>query len=274
MNLPLPSTTLSFDFSSLPLPLLLVQTLTSLFASTFGFGDAVLAMPLLLLLLNISGLEAVRLVSGVSVLVYGWSVLIDTVENFNKNDTDDTTDLGNELKESSVLLLSAIVGVPIGGYLLSELSPLIIRLTLGVTLISYGVFNLVKSSSDSKESDEDIPFLQTIGFGFIAGILGGTVSEPGPPVVVYSSSRNFNSPKTRRMLARFILPVQMFTVYKSGFDNSLLEYFEVMIPVVGVCSVIGKGLGGLFDPEEFKKLLYGIIVGLGGICVYNGLNSV
>ena len=56
------------------------------------------------------------------------------------------------------------------------------------------------------------------------------------------------------MLARFILPVQMFTVYKSGFDNSLLEYFEVMIPVVGVCSIIGKGLGGLFDPEEFKKV--------------------
>ena len=70
----LPTPTLSSTFSTLsalPLPLLLLQSLTSLFASTFGFGDAVLAMPLMLLLLDVEGIEAVRLVSGVSVIVYG-----------------------------------------------------------------------------------------------------------------------------------------------------------------------------------------------------------
>ncbi|GMH81067.1 hypothetical protein TrVE_jg5619 [Triparma verrucosa] len=230
-------------------------------------------MPLLLLLLNVSGLEAVRLVSGVSVIVYGWSILLDYISKEDSSSNTSNEGGFEELKESGILLSAAVLGVPVGGYLLSSLSPLIIRLTLGLTLISYGVFNLLTEESEEIE-DPEVPVVKALGAGFLAGVLGGTVSEPGPPVVVYSSFRSFEPAKTRRMLARFILPVQLFTVFKSGIDPSLLEYFSVMIPVVGVCSFAGKRIGGMFEPKDFKSTLYGLIVGLGGICIYNGISSI
>jgi hypothetical protein len=126
-----------------------------------------------------------------------WSILLDYISK--EDSSSPTSDSGkfSELKESGILLSAAVLGVPVGGYLLSELSPLIIRLTLGLTLISYGVFNLFSSES-SKISDPEVPVVSALGAGFLAGVLGGTVSEPGPPVVVYSSFRDFEPAKTRR----------------------------------------------------------------------------
>ena len=128
---------------------------------------------------------------------HSWSILLDYISKEDSSSNTSNEGGFEELKESGILLSAAVLGVPVGGYLLSSLSPLIIRLTLGLTLISYGVFNLLTEESEEIE-DPEVPVVKALGAGFLAGVLGGTVSEPGPPVVVYSSFRSFEPAKTRR----------------------------------------------------------------------------
>ena len=105
-------------------------------------------------------------------------------------------------------------------------------------------------------------------FGFLSGLLGGCVSEPGPPLVLYSSLRGWSPSESRLMLARFILPCQLLTVASvCPLEEDTVAQLLATAPFVLLANVIGRGIAEKVDKDKFDNVLLVVIAGLGGLCL-------
>ncbi len=114
-------------------PEIIISLLIIFFISTFvrsslGFGDALVAMPLLTLVVGLkTATPTVALVAttiSITILAKNWKIA--------------------DLKATFRLVLSSFVGVPVGLVLLKSVNEDFMKALLGAILIIYGVYNLIK----------------------------------------------------------------------------------------------------------------------------------
>ena len=157
--------------------------LSTFVRATFGFGDALIAMPLLALIIDIrTATPLVALVGNTIALLIFWK-----------------TWRSIHLKSAWKLVSSAVLGVPIGILLLKTAYVARIKFILGVVIIAFSVFELVRPKFHL-EGEGKSPFL----FGFLGGILGGAYNTGGPPVVIYGTLRRFPPDVFRATLQRLL----------------------------------------------------------------------
>jgi uncharacterized membrane protein YfcA len=186
-----------------------------LFFSTFirsaiGFGDGLIAMPLLALVLG------TRTASPVVAFAAAMIALTILLANWGK------VDLRSVLR----LVLASLVGIPFGLLLLRYAPDHLMKVILGSLLILYGVYSLVTPR---------LPIIQNntwaLGFGFVAGVLGGAYNTNGPPIVIYGTLRRW-APE--------------------HFRTTLQYYFFLS----GLLILVGHGVAGLWTPDVLRIFLY------------------
>ena len=149
-------------------PLWLVATLVILFLAalvkaTLGFGESLLAIPLLTLVLGVQ--TATPLVSLLAITV----TLFMLLGNWRQID----------LSATWRLIAAAVVGVPLGVWGLKFLPATWVTTALGVLLILVGLYNLTQPQLKPLH-DNRWSYL----FGFLAGLLGGAYNIASPPVLI------------------------------------------------------------------------------------------
>src|SRR3954447_15194514 len=132
------------------LPVMAVIFLATLIRSAFGFGEALVAVPLLALLMPAE--EAVPLATLVSITVAGVVVAQDWHEV--------------HLRSAGWLVVATLFGIPLGLWLLAAVSETIVKAILGVFIVGFASFCLV-SRSRYELKDDRLAWL----FGFAAGVL-------------------------------------------------------------------------------------------------------
>ena len=226
-SMPIPFAALADAFSSLPIPdvqlasepltggifpgLLLLMTATSLFASCFGFGDAVIAIPMMALLFNIDAPQAAPLQTVVSSTLGILLLSIDALDG-------KMAQVGR-WRESALLFVAGAAGVPLGVNALVTLDAGLLRSGVGVILVAYGVWTLFLGGGEGRESEDGVVViedgvaieddaageggvaagagfspLRALPFGMAAGSLCGAVGEPGPLAIVYGSTQVCSCP--------------------------------------------------------------------------------
>ena len=163
---------------SLILLVLCVVFLGSLTRAIFGFGDSVVAMPLLALLplplhTSISLIGLMGLTVAIFTVLKGWKKIDRSV--------------------LLILSISTLVGIPIGLYLVTAVSQSTVTRILGVFLLFYGVYSLIKQRfhmelPEKIKSSRWLP----VPFGFLAGMLGSAYNMNGIPIVVYGTFRDWD----------------------------------------------------------------------------------
>ena len=104
-----------------------VLCVATLLHSTTGFGTGLIAMPLLSLLIGVQ--DATALVA--------FAILGTTLLMLRR-------DLGHiEARSAWKLVVSSLVGVPIGIFLIANAPDDVIRRVLGVLLVAYAIYNSV-----------------------------------------------------------------------------------------------------------------------------------
>ena len=273
---------LEFSFADVPLQggifpgLLLLMTATSLFASCFGFGDGVIAIPMMALLFGIDAPQAAPLQTVVSSALGVLILLVDIL--------DGKINQIGRWRESLALFMAAAVGVPLGVNALVTLDVGLLRAAVGAILIGYGGWALSTDDDDLEAVEEAKaaanmwPPPRVLPFGLAAGSLCGAVGEPGPLAIVYGSTRKWDAPTMRGMLARFFLPVQLVTLNEFAGRGLLGEPILIQsvatLPFALLAVVIGTRLNRSFDPARFQTAVDAIVVALGGLCVYTGVVGV
>ncbi|WP_343756015.1 sulfite exporter TauE/SafE family protein, partial [Alkalibacterium iburiense] len=220
--------------------------LGSLTRSTFGFGDAVVSMPLLALL-PIPYSEAVALVGlvGFTVALFfafsGWK------------DKDSAV-----LKQMS---LATLLGIPFGLLLIRFASQRWISLFLGLLLIAYALYSLLGPKAHQRSIQKTFENnYYSIPFGFASGMLGSAYNLNGTPIVLYATLRNWSPIAFRgNVQSHFIISSSFILIshFLSGFWTiEVGVYYLFSIPAVLGAIWIGNFIYGKIDTENFKKYVF------------------
>ena len=235
--------------TALVLSILFISTLTR---STLGFGDALVAMPLLVLVIG------VRPATPLVALFSTTTALIIAGANWRKID----------IKAAWRLILASLLGIPVGLLILAYVSEELVKGILGLCLILFGVYSLT------------LPVLPPLhesswayGFGFIAGILGGAYNANGPPVVLYGTLRRWPPERFRATLQGYFIPTGGLIALSHGlaglWTGEVFLFYLLALPLVLIAIFLGGKLNGHIPAQYFERLLYLTLVGLGLLLILN-----
>lgn len=223
----------------------------TLLRSALGFGEALIAVPLLAFVLP------VRVAAPIAVLV---SITVAAVVL--------AQDWRHVHARSAVrLVLSTLLGIPLGLFLLRTVPEPIVKGLLGVLVVGFAV-SALRNRGSYELTDDRRAWL----FGLTAGVLGGAYGMNGPPLVVYGTLRRWSPEHFRATLQGYFLPasvVGMIGYWAAGlWTQSVTRYYLLSLPTALLAIVLGRVINRRFDDRRFFVYVHaGLIVSGAGLVV-------
>jgi uncharacterized membrane protein YfcA len=220
-------------------PLIAVLIITfaaTLVRSAFGFGEDLIALPLLALLMPIKA--AVPLVVLLSTTV----ATVILLQDWRKV----------QVRSAAGLLLSTLFGIPLGLLGLTKLPEAAVKVVLAVVILVFAVYCLF-SRKRMELKDDRLSGL----FGFGAGVLGGAYGMNGPPLVVYGALRHWPPEHFRATLQGYFLPasgVALVGYWLTGlWVPTVTHYYLLSLPLAAVAIVLGRIINRHMDRHSFLR---------------------
>ncbi|QAS51253.1 sulfite exporter TauE/SafE family protein [Halobacillus litoralis] len=233
----------------------------ALMRSTFGFGEAVISMPLLALL-------PIELHTAISLIgLAGLTVAVFTVST------------SWQYVDRAILIRLAImtlIGIPAGLLLVKFASGLFISIGLGLFLIVYGCYSIAKPMLTEKNQRQLLnePFW-AIPFGFAAGMLGSAYNFNGVPVVVYGTMRRWEPARFRGMLQAHFLISGLLVVIGQAigglWTKDLFLLFGLSLPAIVIATLLGFFIHRRIPSHKFERYVFGLIILLGTVLVVSSV---
>ena len=147
------------------------------------------------------------------------------------------------------------IGVPLGTVLLSYVNPGYLRIGIGLLLIAYSGFFLLRPAVHTIRADLRADF----GIGILNGVLGGLTGLAGPIITIWCQLRGWPKDKQRAIfqpviLAAFALTAISLTI-AGAVTTELIKLYLVGLPVLGAGVWSGLKLYGHLDEVTFRKLI-------------------
>jgi uncharacterized membrane protein YfcA len=164
-----------------------------------------------------------------------------------------------EPRRVSPFVISGLLGVPIGVYVLTA---------LGVFLIAYGVYALATPR---------LPCIKAGGraadavVGFVSGILGGIGGYSGVLPTIWTQLRGWPKDVARGVYQPFILVMQIATLLAAGFvtfDLFALALIGAALPALLAGAWLGWLAFGRLDERAFRQVLAAMIIASGAALVF------
>jgi hypothetical protein len=218
----------------------------TLLHATLGFGTALVAMPLLALTVGVqtaTPLVGFVVMTTTTIILWGsWRSL--------------------DLWVTWRLVLASVVGIPLGIFALKAAPELWIKMVLGVLLIAFSLYNLIR------------PTLMTVAhpgwvylFGFVGGVLGGAYNTNAPPLVLYGALQRWSPERFRAILQGYFVPVSVLIWLGHGltglWTTSVVQLYLIALPPVLLAIFLGTKLNRTIPAHRFAWLLHAISIGLG-----------
>jgi len=177
-----------------------------------------------------------------------------------------------DLRAWGIPVIGLAVGMPVGIYLFRNLNPPQFRVGIGLTLllavaliISMRQLDYIKDKiRDSGWNPGDKTAITT---GFLAGILGGSVAIPGPPMIVYGAflmaSNQWKGDKMKAVFTGFFGTLMTYRLLSLIWAGSVTQALALEAVIALPALFIGSFLGiWIYEkiPEHIFQWL--VIVGL------------
>ena len=168
-----PRLALETSLNPILLHVLVVVFVATLIRSAFGFGEALIAVPLLALRI------AVGVAAPLAVLVSVTVAAIIVIQDWRKI----------HFRSAGFLVLSTVFGIPLGLLLLTAADERLVKALLSIVIAFFAIYSLSARSRLFLTRDHRV---WLFGCGFLAGVLGGAYGMNGPPLVVYGTMRRWS----------------------------------------------------------------------------------
>jgi uncharacterized membrane protein YfcA len=233
---------------STTLHILLIVFLASLIRSTFGFGEGLIAVPLLALALPIT--VAAPLVVLLSITI----AAIVVVQDWHKI----------HLRSAGWLLAPTFVGIPLGIALLTSRHQHLVKALLALLILTFSGYSLVGKNPPRLHDDHRAWLL---GCGFLAGILGGAYGMNGPPLVIYGAMRRWSPQHFRATLQGYFLPASIVAMAGYGFaglwTSAVTHDYLLSLPAAIPAIFLGRFINHRLRGESFLKYVHAGLVCVG-----------
>ena len=232
--------------------LALIVFLAGMLQSAIGFGYALFATPLLVLI-GIPLPNVITLVATCSLFQSMFGVI----------DLRSHVPWRLSLMATLIRGLSLIIGILLLKILVG-LSTLHIRMAIGCILCSLVAMQLLYRPAPR-------PQLHWAwgGLAFVSsGLLSGFCGMGGPPLVIWVMAHDWSNPKSRAFLfATFTaaIPIQLVLLGIS-FGRSIIESFVLALlltPLVYLGSALGLSIGNRISKERLRWLAYAVLLIIG-----------
>lgn len=236
-----------------------VQVLAVIFVATlirsaFGFGEALVAVPLLTLLMPVE--VAAPLAVLLSITVAG----VVIVQDWRKI----------HVRSAGWLILFTLFGIPLGLLLLTTVAEAIVKAILGVVIIAFSLYCLFSRRRFELQTDR----LAWI-FGFSAGVLGGAYGMNGPPLVVYGALRRWSPEHFRATLQGYFLPASLLGMVGYWLANlwvpAVTRYYLLSLPPAVAAIFLGRLVNQRLDGRRFLRYVHSGLIVIGMVLLIQAI---
>ncbi|MGB6386034.1 MAG: sulfite exporter TauE/SafE family protein [Terriglobales bacterium] len=226
---------------------LLIVFVATLIRSAFGFGEALVAVPLLAFFIPL------EVAAPLAVLVSITIAAIVVVQDWKKI----------HLHSTAWLVLATLFGIPLGLLLLTSSHQKMVKASLAIIIMAFSCYSLIGRTPLELRRDSRGWLLAC---GFCAGILGGAYGMNGPPLAIYGSMRRWSAQQFRATLQAYFLPASIIGMggyWLAGlWVPAVTHYYLLSLPLTIPAVFLGRVINHRLHPEAFMKYVY---VGLGAI---------
>jgi uncharacterized membrane protein YfcA len=214
--------------------IVLVLFLATLVRSALGFGEALIAVPLLALVMPI------EVAAPTAVLVSITVAFIIVIQDWRRI----------HLISALWLVVPTFLGIPVGLFLLKTLPEPIVEAILSVIVMAFSVYSLA-SRRNHELKDDRLAGL----FGFTAGVLGGAYGMNGPPLAIYGSMRRWSAEHFRATLQAYFLPASLAGMAGYWFGGlwtpAVNRFYLISLPGVMVAIFLGRAINRRMQNRRF-----------------------
>lgn len=221
--------------------------LATLIRSIFGFGESLVAVPLLALFVPIEIAVPVSVL--VSIVVAG-VVVIQDWEKIH-------------FKSAGWLVFFSMLGIPLGLWLLTSVDEHVVKISLAVVIIGFACYSIfwrtIKLESESR--------IGLFFCGLLAGVFGGAYGLNGPPLVVYGTMRGWSAQHFRATLQGYFLPASLMGMIGYWINGlwiaEVTTLFLWSLPGVFLATFIGRAINSRMNGTAFFTYVYIGLIGVG-----------
>jgi uncharacterized membrane protein YfcA len=246
----------SFSLDWITVEVLVVIFVATVIRSAFGFGEALVAVPLLALFIPVT--HAVPLATLVSITVAAVVV------------AQDWRDI--HVSSARWLILSTLVGIPLGILALTSVPKPIVKAVLAFIILAFSMYCILIRRPLELKTDKLAWF-----FGFAAGVLGGAYGMNGPPLVIYGVLRRWTPQQFRATLQGYFLIASLVGIvgyWLAGvWGSTVTRYYFLCLPLALVAVFLGRVVNRRLSSHRFHRYVYYGLVGIGTILFIQALSS-
>ena len=174
-----------------------------------------------------------------------------------------------ELRRLMQLLIGTVLGTPFGVWTLALLPATVINRLIGVVLLSITALEWWRLAPRRLVAPA-----WAYGAGLLAGVLGGAVGTPGPPVIFYAAAQEW-SPRAVKanLLAFFIVNQAVILIgywWVGLMDADVLRLSAVLALPALVGVVAGVALFNRIDAVRFRQIVFGVLFVSGVVLLIRG----
>ncbi len=219
--------------------------------SAFGFGEGMVNMALLTLVVDLSFsapfVAIIALAGGLYMLARDWKMVV--------------------WRELVYLLLAALLLVPIGVWVGIYANARVMKAVLGGLILSFAIYKLAAPKLGRLKNAS-----WGLAFGAVGGFFGGAYNVAGPPGALYGNMREWNPSVFRVSMQGYYVPISLFALTSRALEGQYTPdvlwaaLFSVPAIILGIIG--GKALNQRIKrPLVFQRIVSGMLIVLGTLLI-------
>lgn len=234
---------------------LIIIFLSGLIQGITSFGFSLIAVPLLGLFLSLKIIVPLLIIFS---FILNGIILYQLRSYIN-------------FKEIIILIIAAAIATPIGTNVLITIDESILKLLVGVIVLFSSI--MFKFGLTVKIKNEKKAYFPV---GFISGLLNGSVSLSGPPVILFLTNQKKNKQVFRATLTSFFFTLNIITIivfmYNGLITPRVLKLSSVLLPGLIIGSLIGIKIGNHVKEKVFVNLTIVLIASMGILSIVSSFS--
>ncbi|WP_430883116.1 sulfite exporter TauE/SafE family protein [Fusibacter sp. JL216-2] len=167
-----------------------------------------------------------------------------------------------DFKAIGIILTTGIIATPLGAKLLMTANPDILKFVVGIIIFVSGIF--MYKGYKVKMGSKTLSFLTT---GFMSGLLNGSISMSGPPVILFMTNEGVEKKQFRTNLTSYFFILNIITVgifYLNGqLGAQVIKTSVYLLPALVIGVLSGVSLGNKANEDKFRTFTIMMIMAMG-----------
>ena len=165
-------------------------------------------------------------------------------------------------------IAGAAIGVPLGVSILGSANPAYVRAGIGVFLILYSLYALLRPSLPPVKGGAGAD----AAVGFANGVLGGITGLAGILVVIWGGLRGWPKDQQRAVFQPVAVAIFAMSAFWLGFKGAVsadtIRLFLFGLPVLLAGTWLGMKLYGRLDEAAFRKVVLMLLLASGVVLLF------